>query len=145
VRLPEGHWHFWFAPHKEVAPGVWLHEIGTKDEWIELLLPRAQLAFWRQQHRDNVLYFYNEYRSKWKWDRAVSDRAVRGEIAPNRSMKEQDYIIGASQTANGFMVVEILKERTDGQGSRRRLRIIERGCQLAIRGRFKLTDEAVED
>lgn len=145
MRLPEGHWHFEVGPHQEVAPGVWLHEIGAEDEWIEILLPREQLEFWRQQHCGNVLYFYNEYRNKWKWDRNVSDRAVRWDIARNRSMKEQDYILGALQTVNGFMVVEILKERTNGEISRRRPRLIERGCQLAIRGRFKLTPGNSED
>lgn len=145
MKLPEGHRHFSLGPHKEVAPGVWLHEIGTKDEWIEILLSPCEMELWRERHRDNVLYFYNEYRNRWQWDRGVSDRAVRGEVARVRPMRVQDYIIGASETANGFMVVEILKERMDGEERRKRLRIIDRGCRLALRGRFQLTTEPVTE
>ena len=55
---------------------------------MEILLPRAELEFWHRHYRDNVLYFYNEFRNRWKWDWAVSDRAVQGEVTRLRPMSE---------------------------------------------------------
>ncbi len=125
----------------QLATGVWLHEQGTRREWIEIAVPRSEMREQRRKLRDYFFDFYVHYRRLWSLEQRIGDTAVRDEPPRNPVIGEQGYILGAAQSANGLLVVSLLKERLVGGDRRTRQRLISHGGELAFRSRFKLTQE----